>query len=208
MIFVKFDNNYTELLEKYFNHPDTPINNASHDLFKTHLYDGVNGVLGLLIDNDEIVATSSAIVIEEQGVYSIKYPHRLHVRKDYSYLSNTFINKYWDPLFVDWLAGKSIDNLYCAFNEDNYNSFMWSAIKHRRRMKNDYVNEFGKSIILRNWYVLNTMVEEMNCPQYIMYTSPSDEWFYPWRETYVIPTNILNALNQRFKYFDNKGWLL
>ena len=208
MNFVKYDPSYLGMLEEYFKHPSTPLNNASHNMFKTHLYDGTSGFLGLLIDNDQIVATSSAIVVEERGVYSIKYPHRLHVREDYCYLSNTIMNKYWEPLFFDWLLEKPIDNLYCAFNDDNYKSFMWSALKHCRRVKNNYVDEFGKSVISRQWYVLDTMVEEMSCPQYIMYSSPSTDWFYPWRERYNIPTDIQETLNNKFKFVAGRGWLL
>lgn len=208
MIFVKYDDSYKELLERYFNHPSTPINNASHKLFKTHLYNGVNGILGLLIDNNEIVATVSAIVVIERGIYSIKYPHRLHVRKDYSHLSNMIVNKYWDPLFFDWLINKPNDNLYCTFNEGNYTSFMWSAVKHKRRLKNEYVNEFGKSIISRQWYILDKMVEEMGCPQYIMYSNSISDWFYPWRVTYDIPIDVATILNSKFKFVVGKGWLL
>ncbi len=208
MKFVKYDNSYLNLLEKYFKHSDTPYNNSNHKKIKTDLYNNDQGLLGILIDNNEIVATSAAVIVKEKNILSIKYPYRLHVRKDYSYLSNVIMNKYWEPLFFNWLINKPNDNLYCAFNEDNYKSFMWSAIKHKKRTQNNYVNDFGKSVIKRQWFILDTMIEERDCIQYIMYTSLTNFWFYPWREKYEISDNIKVKLNSFLEYKSGVGWIL
>lgn len=205
---IVYNESYKPLLEEYFKHPNTPINNASHKMFKTHLYDGTKGILGLLIDNDEIVGVSSAIVIEEKGIKSIKSPHRLHVREDYSYMSNTFVNKYWDPLFANWFRSLPIDNVYCAFNTDNYLSFMWSAVKHKRRLKNNYVEDSANTFITGKWFAYDKLVMEMGCLQYICYSSPQDEWFYPWREVRNLDDALVKELNSRFPFFPGKGWLL
>ena len=118
------------------------------------------------------------------------------------------MNKYWEPIFFDWLINKPIHNLYCAFNDDNYKSFMWSAIKHKKRTQNNYVNSFGKSIIKKQWFILDTMIEERDCIQYIMYTSPTNFWFYPWREKYEISDNIKVKLNSFLEYKSGVGWIL
>jgi hypothetical protein len=52
------------------------------------------------------------------------------------------------------------------------------------------------------------VVEEMSCPQYIMYSSPSTNWFYPWRTTYDIPTAVRQKLNTKFEFVADRGWLL
>ena len=128
-------------------HPDTPFNNSTHDMFLTKLYDDEKGILFLAIDNDEIIATNSAIVTNEKNIKSIKYPHRLHIRKDYSHLSKVITNKDFDQLLCNWILEKNISNLYCTFNEKDYLSFMWSAIKHKKRKQNKYINEDGQKII-------------------------------------------------------------
>ena len=68
MKFVKYNESYLDLLEKYFKHPDTPYNNSNHDMFLTELYDDERGVLFLAIDNDEIVGTNSAILVNEKNM--------------------------------------------------------------------------------------------------------------------------------------------
>lgn len=199
---------HDRLLERYFAHPDTPPNNSSHAQLKTHLYDGINGMLALFIDDDEIIGMSSAMIVSEHGMTSVKYPHRLHVRSDYTHMSNILMNKYWEPLLFDWLGGIDNAHLYCTFNEDNIKSLQWSAVKHRRRTRNSYVDEFGRSVIRRNWFVLDVMIKEMNRHQFVMYTSPNDIWFYPWRDMRVIPASMRIWLNSRFVYKPGSGWLL
>ena len=207
MKFVKYNKSYLDLLEKYFKHPDTPFNNSTHDMFLTKLYDDEKGILFLAIDNDEIIATNSAIVTNEKNIKSIKYPHRLHIRKDYSYLSKVITNKDFDQLLCNWILEKNISNLYCTFNEKDYLSFMWSAIKHKKRKQNKYISEDGQKIIKRKWIIYHKMIHEY-LPQYIMYTSLNDQWFYPWREEYPIPELVATKLSSFLEYKSDVGWIL
>ena len=207
MKFVKYNESYLDLLEKYFKHPDTPYNNSNHDMFLTELYDDEKGVLFLAIDNDEIVGTNSAILVNKKNISSIKYPHRLHVRKDYSNLSKSMTNKEFDQLLCNWIIEKNIDNLYCTFNREDYVSFMWSAIKHKKRKQNKYISKAGQKIIEKKWIIHHKMIHEY-IPQYVMYTSLNDNWFYPWRKEYVIEKHIETKLNSFLEYIPGVGWIL
>jgi hypothetical protein len=208
MNFERYNESYLYLLEKYFAHPDTPENNASHKALKTHLYDGKQGMMGIMIHDDEIVAMSSALVIEERGIISIKYPHRIHVRSDYKHLSNTIMNKHWEPMLFEWLKQQKHEHLYCTFNAHADRSFWWSAVKHQRRIKNDYVDDFGQAVIARKWYIHHAMVEEMHCYQHVMFTSPDDRWFYPWRPSRPMPYHLHSQLDMRFSFVEGSGWQL
>ena len=209
MRFVRYTSEYQSLLESYFNKPDTPVNNNSHKAFKTHLYNGDTGILGILIDNDEIVAVSGAIIINDRGVQSCKYPHRLHVSREYSNISSRFIDYQWDTMLFSWLQEKDICNVYCTFNLDNPKAFLWAAKRHSRRIAHiDHLNEFGKQLLTRPWYAHPTAIDEMNTPQYLLYTSPTGEWFYPWRDETIMPVNMIDTLNNTFEYYLNRGWLI
>ncbi len=208
MKFVRYTNDYKGLLEKYFNNPNTPTNNSSHKLFKTHLYNGDTGILGMLISNEEIVAVSSAVIVTENGITSCKYPHRLHVRNDYSYMSSTFIDQYWDPMLFDWLYTKNITNVYCTFNIDNQKAFMWACKRHARRIKNNSnMNVFGKSLN-KKWYVYRSIIDEMYTPQFLLYSSPTNDWFFPWRKESQIPTEVSDNLSKIFEYDPLRGWII
>jgi hypothetical protein len=209
MEFFEFDKTaHTELLEEYFKHPNTPINNSTHKAFKTHLYDGTSGLLGLLVDNNEIVAVSSAVVVTEHGIKSCKYPHRLHVRTDYSHVSSKFIDEFWDPLLFRWLEQLDITRVYCTFNEDNDPAFIWAALRHSRRTKKPMlVNDFGKRILLdQEWKIHSCPIIEMNTWQHLIYSSPDSEWFYHWREEKRMSSSIVNELDTRFERLDSGGW--
>lgn len=207
MIFVEYNNDYCNLLEEYFRHPLTPFNNSSHETFKTHLYDGVNGILGMLVDNSNIVAVSSALIINENNIKSCKYPHRLHVRSDYSYISNKFIDQHWDPFLFQWLEKNKIENVYCTFNEDNVHAFFWAAIRHSRRFKNTkYINDFGKSILNQNWYVYPKIIREKNTWQYLIYSTPNNKWFYNHRREKSMPIDIKDNLDKKFVFVSEFGW--
>lgn len=207
MIFVEYNNTYLEILEKYFKHSKTPANNSNHKIFKTHLYDRENGILGLLIDKDEIVAVSSAVKVVENNTVSCKYPHRLHVRSDYSWVTNKFVDQFWDPLLFDWLETKNIRNVYCTFNEGNHLAFFWAAIRHSRRLSHTtYINSFGKEVLNQEWYVYPFIINEMNTWQYLIYSSPDRNWFYPHREEKEMPEELISKLNSRFDFVSGFGW--
>ena len=207
MNFFEYNSGYINLLENYFNHPLTPKNNSSHKEFKTHLYNGDDGILGILIDNNEIVAVSSAVMVYENKIKSCKYPHRLHVRSDYSHISNKFIDCYWDPLLFQWLEKKKVEKVYCTFNENNFFAFFWAAIRHSRRIKNiKYINDFGKKILNQQWFIYPKIIKEMYTWQYLIYSSPENLWFYPDREEKYMPNEIADKLNSRFNFISGFGW--
>jgi len=204
MEFFKYNNKFLNLLEKYFQHVDTPVNNNSHKNFKTKLYDEDKGICGILVDKNEIVAVSSAIIIEENGSIACKYPHRLHVRNDYSYISNIFIDQFWDPLLFDWVKDKNISNMYATVNEGNEKALFWAALRHQRRKKHlQYVNDFGKIILNQPWYVYPYKMLDMHVFQYILY---NNSFPFHFRDKMIINTNIKEYLNNNFKFVEKLGW--
>lgn len=201
------DTKHKDLLEVYFKDSRTPYNNSNHKIFKTHLYNSKDGILGLLIDKTEIVGVTSAIKIIENGIISCKYPHRLHVRNDYSRHTSKFIDELWDPCLHDWLKLQNISNVYCTFNEDNESAFLWAALRHSRRIKK-LNNKVSSQILSGNWFIYPKLVLEMHTLQYVIYHSNLGNWFYPWRQEEKIKDIMENKLNKFFLYYNNLGWLI
>ena len=94
-------NKHKSLLEKYYQHSDTPINNRSEKMFKPWLWDDKNGACWLIIDSSEIVATYACLKIEFNKNVAIKKSMRLHIRSDY----HQFFNKIFIffPIFLQRL---------------------------------------------------------------------------------------------------------
>ena len=205
MKFCKYDESYISLLEKYFYHPATPDNNTSHKKFKTHLYNDIDGVCGFLVDNDEIVAISSAMVVKENNIVSCKYPHRFHVRQDYVNIKNRFLDQHWEPFLFSWLENKNIDNLYFTVNVGNEVALLWSIKNTRRRNHVNYINETGKKTAADNWYVLPYVTEEMYTWQYVVY---KNTWVYSHRAKQPINEKVTEYLNKNFNYVENYGWII
>jgi len=205
MEFVAYDDQYLHLLEKYFKHPDTPINNRNHKIFKTNLYNYDNGICGILIDNQEIVAVNTAIVVKEDNKISCKCTHRLHVRKDYSYLSAKFMDQYWDPLLYSWAHNKKIYNMYATVNVGNESVLFWMTKRHKKRKSHlQYVNNFGKDILNDKWYIYPYKVLEMYELQYIVY---NDKFPYTSRDKEkIVDKTVIDYLNKSFNFIPEFGW--
>ena len=199
------------LLEKYFNHEDTPFNNRSHQMIRSHLYDLDKGVLFFIEDNNEIVATFGAIVvIMSDGVVCAKVPHRLHVRKDYTQHHNSFVDKLFEPALYDWLEQKQIYNLMQTVNQGNERAGFVSWLRHNRRRKyaSQHVTDFGKQFINGTWTIQPYLIDEMQTWQYCAWVSINNTpWNRIWRDTKDISPQIVNKLNSHFKFSD-LGWAL
>lgn len=195
---------YDKLLNDYFKHPNTPYNNSSSKLIKLDLYDGISGILTIVIDKDQIVGTHGVLIDNDIA----KFPHRLHIRKDYTHLSNKFIDEYFDPMCYDWLSQKQITGVYCSINQDNHLALFWSSLRHQRRNKNkiNLVNSLGQTTRNQNWFIYDKLVYEMYCWQYIIFTSSNDNWLFPNKKTQPIDDQVINALDKRFDYIENLGW--
>jgi hypothetical protein len=211
MKFHIYTSEHNALLEKYFLHKDTPTNNNSHKNIKSHLYDHHNGVLFFFEDNNEIVATFAVILVNlPNGVTCAKIPHRLHVRKDYTKYHNTFIDKFFEPAMYNWIEKNRIVNLLQTVNEGNERAGFVSWLRHQRRRKYGklHVNDIGKQFIDGCWMIQPYLINEMYTWQYCAWVSLNGtQWNNSWRETKSIPPQIINKLNNNFK-FNDQGWLL
>lgn len=208
MQFLRYNRSEHEgLLDQYFTDPRTPVNNRSHAALKTDLYDEKQGIMGMMVDKDQIIALSSAIRVEERGVVSCKYPHRLHVRSDYQHIGSSFIDSHWDITVHTWLQDCGISNIYCTFNEGNERAFLWAAVRHRRRVNNPYLNSVGEVIMSRPWRVYPHLIMEMHVPQYLIYSSPGASWFYPWRDESPLSSVTADMLNRHLEV-DHHGWVM
>ena len=91
----KFDSNnktHQELLKSYVEHPDTPYNNST--LLFIEQYDNVNGVMFMIEDEDQIVATYGVLLVElETDVVAGKLS-RLHIREDYRDQMNVLLDQH------------------------------------------------------------------------------------------------------------------
>ena len=211
MKLITYSAENSELLEKYFLHADTPVNNNSHKNIKSQLYDQDSGTLFFIEDNNEIVSTFAVILVKlSDSVTCAKIPHRLHVRKDYTKYHNIFIDKFFEPAMYNWLAQKNVSNLMQTVNEGNERAGFVSWLRHARRRKYGklHVNELGKEFIDGNWIIQPYLINEMYTWQYCAWVSLNDTpWNNMWRETKLISPHIISKLNNDFTVTD-QGWSL
>lgn len=211
MKLVTYSNDYNGLLESYFNHPNTPNNNNSHKNIKSHLYDGDNGILFFIEDNNVIVATFGAVVVKlQENVECVKLPHRLHVRKDYSKYHHSFVDKFFEPALYQWLDKKQIYNIMQTVNEGNERAGFVSWLRHKRRRlySKKYVNEIGKNFIDGDWCIQPFLINEMHTWQYCAWVSINQTmWNKKWRDTKDISPQVIDKLNSSFTFSDH-GWKL
>lgn len=201
--------NSLNLLERYFLHPLSPVNNSGHSHFKTELYDGNKGIMFLLVDNDEIIATYGAIIVQlDNDTVAAKLPHRLHVRRDYSKDYFDFIDKWFEPRIFSWLAERGINNVMMTINEGNERPMYLGGTRHYRRRKyaKSYLCSHGQKLLEHGWYIQPYLILEQNVWQYVFWNSLDDlSWDTKWRKTKDISQAVINELNQRFT-LQNQGW--
>lgn len=83
------------------------------------MYDGINGICFIIIDNEQIVALFSAHYMDINDYDVIKKGHRLHVRNDYKKYFSKFYNYYFDPAFYDWFQKTGECDILMTINEGN-----------------------------------------------------------------------------------------
>jgi hypothetical protein len=198
-------------LKKYFMHPNTPLNNSSYKHIKIDYYDGKNGILFYILDNDEIISTFGAIVVElDSNIYAVKMPHRLHVRQDYSIYHNRFIDSYYEPVLYEWMEKLEIKNVFQTVNVGNERAGFLSWIRHARRRKYSLqnLNTIGQTFVKTDWKILPYLILEKGVWQYCAWASIEGiQWNHYWRQQSNIENGIETKLNSLF-LSDNSGWYL
>lgn len=198
-------------LKNYFMHPNTPLNNSSYKNIKIDYYDGKNGILFYILDNNEIISTFGAIVVElDSDVYAVKMPHRLHVRHDYSKYHNRFIDRYYEPVLYEWIKNLGIKNVFQTVNVGNERAGFLSWIRHSRRRKYSlqHLNTTGQKFVKTDWKILPFLILEKNVWQYCAWASIDEtQWNRNWRQESEIDTGIKTRLSNLFSS-DHTGWYL
>ena len=207
----KFDSNnktHQALLKLYVEHPNTPYNNST--LFLIEQYDDVNGVMFMIEDKDQIVATYGVLLVElETDVVAAKLS-RLHIREDYRDQINVFLDQYLDPMIYEWLDEKNIRNMIKTVNIGNENVMMraWKRLPRKRSYGLDYLNDHGKALNKKSWTILPYLINEKEVWQYCTWVSLDDvKWKSRWRETSKIDDEVVTILNNNFSSTSD-GWVV
>lgn len=192
---------HNHLLEKYFNHPDTPDNNSSHKKLKTHLYvDNDEGICIIGIDNDEIVCMTSAFLIQYGDTTVVKKSHRLHIRSDYTQRFFTIMCKFFEPMFYNWLEKIGVYHIISTVNEGKEKNLTGTTRLHFLRSHSyHYLNDIGKQFLHNQWVIYPYMIYENNTWQYFYWSSLSSmEWNPSWRDTKPISDEFKQELDSKF----------
>jgi len=212
MEIITYNNSCIDLLQRYFDHPLTPENNKNHKIFKTDLYDGVNGVMFLILDHGEIVSTFGAIKVDmDSKIQAIKMPHRLHVRSDYTAYHHRFVDDWFEPQLYKWIESVGIRNIYQTMNFGNERAMWLSSLRHRRRRRYhvDSVNSLGQQFIMAKWQILPYLVYEKHTWQYAYWASLDNiVWQDNWRQIRLIDQPMQSMLDQKFHKDASGSWLL
>jgi hypothetical protein len=48
----------------------------------------------------------------------------------------------------------------------------------------------------------------MYTPQYLLYSSPNNDWFFPWRTENKISDEVKTVLDKTFEYTPLRGWII
>lgn len=209
MNLFQYDDSYKDLLDKYVNHPTTPINNS--DLLFIEIYDNVNGAMFFIEDNNEIVAAFGVLKVEMfDGTIIGKLPSRLHIREDYRKHHHKFIDQYFDPVVYRWLHENDINNVMQTVNVGNERPGFLSWQRHNRRRRDAYkwCDDFGQEMILKKWTILPYIINEKNTWQYCAWVSWDDKkWDINWRDFDHIQPEVIEQLDKNFDYIPLQGWI-
>jgi hypothetical protein len=198
-------NKHKSLLEKYYQHSDTPINNRSEKMFKPWLWDDKNGACWLIIDSDEIVATYACLKIEFDKNVAIKKSMRLHIRSDYHKFFNKIYYQYFDPACYDWMQEHKLENIFMTVNHNKPKTFINLCRNHSRiKYHLDHYSTFAKNILVKDHTILPFMVLEKTVWQFVAWRSDIP-WQKEWRETSAIDPTVVESFNKYFKVSDF-GW--
>ena len=209
MNLFQYDESYKELLDKYINHPTTPINNS--DLLFIEKYDNVNGAMFFIEDNNEIVAAFGVLRVEmSNGTLVGKMPSRLHIREDYRKYHHKFIDQYFDPAVYKWLEENHITNVMQTVNVGNERPgfLSWKRHDRRRRAAYQWCTAFGQIMIRKRWRILPYVILEKGVWQYCAWQSVMNlKWNPNWRDFDHIQPEVIDQLNKNFDYIPLEGWI-
>lgn len=209
MNLFKYDDSYKELLDKYINHPTTPINNS--DLLFIENYDDVNGAMFFIEDNNEIIAAFGVLRVEmTNGTLVGKMPSRLHIREDYRKYHHRFIDQYFDPAVYKWLEENQITNVMQTVNVGNERPGFLSWKRHDRRRRGAYqwCTAFGQIMIRKRWRILPYVINEKGVWQYCAWQSIWNvKWNPTWRNFDHIKPEVIKELDKNFDYIPLEGWI-
>ena len=205
MLCEKFSySKHRSLLQKYYAHPDTPINNSSDSKFRPWLWDN-KGACWLMIDCDEIVATFGCLRVEIGNQSACKKGMRLHVRSDYHDKFFDFYYKNLDPCCYDWMQQNKISNIFMTVNFHNLKTFINLCRFHTRiKYYLDSYSEYAIKILQKPHSILPYFIEERSVSQYAVWSSDVD-WQTSWINTKNFDLDTISKFDKFFPKSKN-GW--
>lgn len=196
---------HKSLLQKYYKHLDTPINNSSDEGFRPWLWDNNQGSCWLMIDNDEIVGTFACLQVEIGNQLACKKGMRLHVRSDYHNKFVDFYYKNFDRRCYDWMQQNNISNTFMTVNFNKIKTFInLCRFHHRMKYFLDYYSEYAVKILHKSHNILPYFIDERNVWQYAVWCSDV-EWQTSWRKIKNFDLDTISKFDKFFTKSKN-GW--
>ena len=169
---------HEELLDRYMETTDVKNNNSRKNL-RIHLYDGINGILFLIINlrTNSIDAMASCVKYVENDIVSAKVWHRLHIKPN---VHKGVMDMYFEPNIFKWCTENNIDRLWMTFNESNVRAALWGSIQmgERRNINrpNKKSNMYGDHM-RKGMRPYDKFIFERNTWQSVIYYSPDNQFF-------------------------------
>jgi hypothetical protein len=176
--YIPGNSQHEELLENYMKTTDVENNNSRKNL-KLHLYDGIDGVLFLIVNSrtNSIDAMSSCVKYTENSIVSAKVWHRLHIKPN---VPKGILDMYFEPNTFKWCMDSNIDRLWMTFNETNVRAALWASIQMGERRNiirpnkksNMYCDHMRKGMRPYDKFIF-----EKYTWQSVIYYSPDNQFF-------------------------------
>lgn len=200
------------LLDKYYQHPNTPKANRSDEMLKVHLYDGLNGFCVFAIAEDEIVGVYSGYVMHLGDQEVIKMCHRHHIRTDYTKYHAYIMEENLERMAYEWVTKVGLETtpVICTINEGNERAlYGLSRIHFMKKNHAEQFNEWGQKFIRTPHIWMPYLVKEQGVWQYITWISTEGiPWNPDWKpEKKEIAPEVIEKMNRRFpRHKETGGW--
>lgn len=168
---IVYDSNNTEhilLLENYMKSCGVK-NNSSPEELRLEFYDGINGILFMLlnIQTMTIDGMSSCIKVDD----SAKVFHRLHLKPN---VPHSAIDRFIEYETYDWCWKNNIKKLWFVVNEGHDSTLHWVSKRVGERRNANRPNKYKSdkyNFIRAGWQPYDKLIYERNTWQYCIYYS-------------------------------------
>jgi len=169
IIYNNDDLEHKLLLEEYFKYCVNAPNNINHERLKTHLYDGSNGILFMILNTQYMTIDGISSCVKFQD--TARLFHRFHMKPTIPWSVGDRFIEYES---YDWAWKNNFKTLWFSVNLGHEDTlFLVSKRMGRRRNGNrQNIHKDSKYNFIRyNWRPHNKLMWIHGCWQYVIYYS-------------------------------------